>query len=278
MIELIAIEPPDLGDAAVRRRSPRDRPGVGRCPLRSRDRDWGSRRYHPNRAERRGVSRQLLGQEIITLVGLQIRDRFTPFQCRVRQAGVRDRQFLGDHLDELTQQLVAFSMLSPQRHDLQILPVVIDLDIAPLRDRVHQLLIEGPIHAAEDHPPVGNLGQPVELVEGRDVRDGPRISSGVGAAMVVWVVAVVMVNLLMRITDCGYGLRITDYRFGLRITDYRLQITDCGYLRLRERRSSSRSHPPWSSADSNTLLAVSPFVPSLSSVCSAIERPGDPSP
>ncbi len=60
------------------------------------------------------------------------------------------------------------------RHDLEVPPVIIDVDVAPLGDRVHQLLVEGPIDAAEDDAAVGDLGQPAELVERRDARDGAR--------------------------------------------------------------------------------------------------------
>ncbi len=54
-------------------------------------------------------------------------------------------------------------------------------------------LVESPIDAAEDDAAVGDLGQPAELVERRDARDGPPgISSGAGAAGLVGVVAVLM--------------------------------------------------------------------------------------
>ena len=59
-------------------------------------------------------------------------------------------------------------------HDLEVLPVVIHVDVARFGNRVDELLVEGPIHAAEDDAPIGDRRELFELVERRHARHGAR--------------------------------------------------------------------------------------------------------
>ena len=112
----------------------------------------------------------------------------------------------------LSQSPLALLVLPTLAHDFQVLAVIIHMDVAPLRDRVHQLLVERPIHAAEDDPTVGDCGQPLELLERRDAAPrGPRTRAARGTAVVGCVVVAVLMIILLQLQPAKPppGLRST---------------------------------------------------------------------
>ena len=62
-------------------------------------------------------------------------------------------------------------MQPTQGHDLDVLPVVIDVNPCPRRDRVHKLLVERPIDIV-DHDPFFRDGR--HLIKLLERRQGPR--------------------------------------------------------------------------------------------------------
>ena len=121
---------------------------------------------------RRRVLGDLLRKEVIALIRLEPTRYGPSLPGGLAQPFAGNPRLPGDDADEPIQHAAEVLVVRPLRHDLDIPPVVIDVDIAHLGDRVHQLLIKGPIHAAVDDAAVGDLGEPVDLVERRDARDG----------------------------------------------------------------------------------------------------------
>ena len=113
--------------------------------------------------------RQLLRLEVIALVGLQAAGDLESFPRRLTQAFVRNAQFLGNRLHELTEQCLDLIVEGADRgHQLQILLVIVNMDVAALGNRIHEMLIKRPIHASDHDTPVRVTHLLVEFVQGRD--------------------------------------------------------------------------------------------------------------
>ena len=113
--------------------------------------------------------------KVIALVGFEARGKSAAASMSSRAATYTvESHFNRDNFDEVPKSVSETFVIQPVRHDLEVLPVIINVDVPPLRNRVDQRVIERPIHAAEDDSAIRDGRQSFELVERRDVRKWTR--------------------------------------------------------------------------------------------------------
>ena len=138
------------------------------------------------------TSRQLFRQKVITLVRLKTSGDLRPFPGRLAKPLQGICKLLGDDVNEPPAATVVTLVIPALHHDLEVLAVVINVDVRRLGNRVDQLLVERPIHAAINDSPVRHRRQPLELLERRHTVTGPGTSNEGGDA-------IRSINVLMRL-------------------------------------------------------------------------------